>query len=190
MLENSVEMEAPPLQRARQVDKCEFPIYVRDMRADGYTKQGLVTLLGDASHPTLPYQGQGAAMAVEDGAILGLLLARAQRSLSPLPSARKAQLTSVLQLYEQLRKQRTEVNVSGAVLTREFYHLPDGESQLDRDRELSELPTAKWQGPSKWNWGDAHYQKSLLGFDVLADAESSFDEWSRNGFGTVVSSVL
>jgi salicylate hydroxylase len=130
-------------------------------------------------------------MAVEDGAILGLLLARVQRrNLSPLPTVRNAQLTSVLQLYEQLRKQRTEVNVSGAVLTREFYHLPDGESQLNRDRELSELPTAKWQGPSKWNWGDAKYQKSLLGFDVLADAENRFDQWSRNGFGAVISSVL
>jgi len=154
-------------------------------------KKGPVALLGDASHPTLPYQGQGAAMAVEDGAILGLLLARLQtRSLSSQPMKRHAQLTSVLQLYQQLRKQRTEVNVSGAVLTRQFYHLPDGEMQEARDRELSSLPLAKWQGPSKWNWGDADYQKSLLGFDVLADAEASFDEWLRNTWGTVISSAL
>jgi len=130
-------------------------------------------------------------MAVEDGAILGLLLARLQtRSLSSQPMKRHAQLTSVLQLYQQLRKQRTEVNVSGAVLTRQFYHLPDGEMQEARDRELSSLPLAKWQGPSKWNWGDADYQKSLLGFDVLADAEASFDEWLRNTWGTVISSAL
>jgi len=30
-----------------------------------YKTQGTLALLGDASHPTLPYQGQGAAMAVE-----------------------------------------------------------------------------------------------------------------------------
>ncbi|KAK5025884.1 hypothetical protein LTR13_010348 [Exophiala sideris] len=36
--------------------------------------KGSVALLGDACHPTLPYQGQGAAMAVEDGASLGRLL--------------------------------------------------------------------------------------------------------------------
>lgn len=130
-------------------------------------------------------------MAVEDGAILGLLLARLQtRSLSPQPLMRHAQLTSVLQLYQQLRKQRTEVNVAGAVLTRQFYHLPDGDMQEARDRELSSLPMAKWQGPSKWNWGDADYQKSLLGFDVLADAEASFDEWSRNTLGSVICSTL
>ncbi len=29
-----------------------------------------VTLLGDAAHPTLPYLAQGAAMAIEDGAVL------------------------------------------------------------------------------------------------------------------------
>ncbi|KIV86034.1 hypothetical protein PV11_01675 [Exophiala sideris] len=36
--------------------------------------KGSVALLRDACHPTLPYQGQGAAMAVEDGASLGRLL--------------------------------------------------------------------------------------------------------------------
>lgn len=153
--------------------------------------KGPVALLGDASHPTLPYQGQGAAMAVEDGAILGVLLTRLQEtSLSSVPKVRNAQLTSLLQLYERLRKQRTEVNVSGAVLTREFYHLHDGELQQARDRELSDLPRLRWQGPSKWNWGDADYQKSLLGFDVLADAENSFDEWSRTGQATVIRSAL
>jgi salicylate hydroxylase len=30
-----------------------------------------VALLSDACHPTLPYQAQGATMAVEDGATLG-----------------------------------------------------------------------------------------------------------------------
>ena len=29
-----------------------------------------MTLLGDAAHPTLPYLAQGAAMAIEDGAVL------------------------------------------------------------------------------------------------------------------------
>ena len=38
--------------------------------------QGPVTLLGDAAHPMLPYLAQGAAMAIEDAAVLAQCLAR------------------------------------------------------------------------------------------------------------------
>lgn len=41
----------------------------------GTWTNGLVTLLGDASHPTLPFLAQGAVMAIEDGFILGRSLA-------------------------------------------------------------------------------------------------------------------
>lgn len=145
---------------------------------DQWTK-GTVALLGDASHPTLPHQGQGAAMAVEDGAIIGFLLGRLQTlGISSVQEERVAQLTSVLQLYETLRKQRTETNVRGAVLTKHFYHLHDGPEQQERDSELAKLPEMAWQGPSKYIWADAEYQKSLLGFDVLQDAQMQFDEWA------------
>src|SRR5204863_2247377 len=35
------------------------------------------TILGDAAHPTLPYLAQGAAMAIEDGAVLARALTEA-----------------------------------------------------------------------------------------------------------------
>ena len=38
--------------------------------------EGRVFLLGDASHPTLPHLAQGAAQAVEDGAVMATLLAK------------------------------------------------------------------------------------------------------------------
>jgi salicylate hydroxylase len=47
----------------------------------------------------LPYLAQGANSAIEDGAVLGLLLGKI-KSRSQLPQA--------LQLYEQLRKTRGE----------------------------------------------------------------------------------
>ena len=53
------------------------------------------TLLGDAAHPTLPYLAQGAAMAVEDGAVLA-------RALEGSASAREA-----IQLYQRNRIERT-----------------------------------------------------------------------------------
>src|SRR5207245_6359171 len=44
--------------------------------------KGAVTLLGDAAHPMLPYLAQGAAMAIEDAAVLGLRLANAPDDLA------------------------------------------------------------------------------------------------------------
>ncbi|MGK7958454.1 MAG: FAD-dependent monooxygenase [Crocosphaera sp.] len=41
-----------------------------------YWSQGKVTLLGDAAHPMLPFQAQGAAMAIEDAYILATYLER------------------------------------------------------------------------------------------------------------------
>lgn len=57
--------------------------------------KGRVTLLGDACHPTLPFMAQGAAMAIEDAAVLAGCLADGLDA----PAA--------LQHYEQLRRDRT-----------------------------------------------------------------------------------
>ena len=117
-------------------------------------------------------------MAVEDGAILGLLLAKLQnRMMSSTQSEKSGHLTRLFQLYQDLRKKRTEVNVAGAIHTRHYYHLPDGDEQKQRDKELATLAEYKWKGSCQFNWGDAQYQESLLGFDVLTDAEKKFDQW-------------
>jgi hypothetical protein len=52
---------------------------------------------GDACHPMLPYLAQGANSALEDGAVLGLLLGHIKT---------KEQLPQALRLYEKLRKAR------------------------------------------------------------------------------------
>ena len=61
--------------------------------------KGSVALLGDACHPTLPYQARGAAMAVEDGATLGKLLGLYASARS---SASSTSIHTVLGLYETL----------------------------------------------------------------------------------------
>jgi salicylate hydroxylase len=72
-----------------------------------------VTMLGDAVHATLPYLAQGAAMSVEDGAVLTRCLDMAQS----VPDA--------LQLYQRNRIARTTkiVEISGA--NRDLFHLRD-----------------------------------------------------------------
>ena len=59
--------------------------------------KGCVTLLGDACHPMTPYMAQGAATAIEDGAIISRCLK--DTGASDVPRA--------LERYEETRKDRT-----------------------------------------------------------------------------------
>jgi 2-polyprenyl-6-methoxyphenol hydroxylase-like FAD-dependent oxidoreductase len=71
----------------------------------------LATLLGDSAHPTLPYLAQGAAMAIEDGAVL----TRALSTADTIPSA--------LQLYQRNRIDRAARIVTQSSANRELFHL-------------------------------------------------------------------
>jgi salicylate hydroxylase len=73
--------------------------------------KGLITILGDAAHPTLPYLAQGAAMAIEDGAVL----ARALESESSIPEA--------LELYGRNRVDRTARVVEQSNENQKLFHL-------------------------------------------------------------------
>jgi salicylate hydroxylase len=59
---------------------------------------GRIALLGDAAHPMLPFMGQGAAMALEDGVVLARCLAAAgdvEEALTRYSAARVARATLV-----------------------------------------------------------------------------------------------
>jgi salicylate hydroxylase len=71
------------------------------------------TLLGDAVHATLPYLAQGAAMAIEDGAVL-------TRALGMSSTVAEA-----LQLYQRNRIERTSRIVAGSGANRDLFHLRD-----------------------------------------------------------------
>ena len=72
---------------------------------------GAVTLLGDACHPTLPFMAQGAAMAIEDGAVLAACL----RRIADVPAA--------LSRYENLRKVRTARIQRGSRRNAKVFHM-------------------------------------------------------------------
>ena len=87
---------------------------------------GRVTLLGDACHPMLPFMGQGAAQAIEDGATLTTCLLK---FLNDIPAA--------LHLYEQLRLPRAS-RLQGLSATNKIrFHMPDGPAQKQRDGEMA-----------------------------------------------------
>ncbi|MDL5039077.1 FAD-dependent monooxygenase [Comamonas sp. Y6] len=82
------------------LDACDSvlktALYERDPLP--HWSQGRVSLLGDASHPMMPFMAQGAGMAIEDAVVLARNL-DAARSAAEVPQA--------LQNYEAMRKQRT-----------------------------------------------------------------------------------
>ena len=77
---------------------------------------GRISALGDAAHPMSPFLGQGAAMAIEDGMVLGRCFAKAGTP------------KEALELYERARKQRA----NGVQLaSREQVKLQQGSSLHD-----------------------------------------------------------
>ena len=74
--------------------------------------QGPLTLLGDAAHAMLPFMAQGAAMAIEDAAVLAACVAQAS---GDIPAA--------LRRYESIRQPRTHAVARAAARTGTLYHL-------------------------------------------------------------------
>ena len=84
------------------------------------------TLLGDAAHPTLPFLAQGAAMAIEDGAVLA-------RALEGSDS-----VADGLQVYQRARMERTAKVVTESTAQAGIYQIAD-EAEMKRMFEQKNL---------------------------------------------------
>ena len=92
----------------------KWPLYERrPLRPrEGESARAAVTLIGDAAHPMLPYLAQGAAMAIEDAAVLAHALA-----------ATPDELAGAMRRYETVRRPRI-ARVRDAVRRNDaVYHL-------------------------------------------------------------------
>jgi salicylate hydroxylase len=87
---------------------------------------GRISLLGDAAHPMLPYLGQGACQALEDGAVLA-------NALSASPSDPVAALAA----YEQVRRPRASQVVLTARARGVSNHLPSRWAAMRRDAAIA-----------------------------------------------------
>ncbi|KAJ9131778.1 FAD binding domain-containing protein [Pleurostoma richardsiae] len=134
----------------------ELPSWIND-------KANLV-FMGDACHPMLPYLAQGANSAVEDGAVLGLLLGHLSS---------KDQLPKALKLYEKLRKARGDAIVKEAFKQRDDFHLPDGPDQEARDKIFLSQLGKELQGPFPSRWTCPVVQPWLYGYDAYDEVEKA-----------------
>ena len=103
---------APPIRDIieRPREWRRWPLYFR--RPEHYHPERPIVLLGDAWHATLPFMAQGAAMAIEDSAILADCL---ENDTDPLAAIKR---------FIALRVKRTDRLVRQAAENGRIYHMP------------------------------------------------------------------
>ncbi|KAF2168953.1 hypothetical protein M409DRAFT_65291 [Zasmidium cellare ATCC 36951] len=124
--------------------------------------------VGDSCHSMLPYLAQGANSSIEDGAVLGNVLAALES---------KSQLPEALRLYERIRKQRGEAIVRETFAQRKDFHLLDGPEQQARDElMLSKLgKQIDCKFPSRWQCPEV--QPWLYGYDAKEEVDRALEQW-------------
>lgn len=108
----------------KAVDPTVWAMYYR--KRDPEWVDGHVALLGDACHAMLPYQAQGASQAMEDAAVLA----------EELGAVTKKDIDGALMRYVSRRAKHSGMVQDASLQNKEFYHLPDGPDQKERDRKL------------------------------------------------------
>ncbi|OBT62776.1 hypothetical protein VE03_07670 [Pseudogymnoascus sp. 23342-1-I1] len=96
--------------------------------------KGNFVLIGDSSHPMIPYLAQGANSAIEDGATIGLLLGKITS---------KSQLPQALQMFQTIRKVRGEAIARESLKMRAVNHMRDGPEQQERDSLFEKYSDSK-----------------------------------------------
>ncbi|KAK8112023.1 FAD binding domain-containing protein, partial [Apiospora kogelbergensis] len=119
-------------------------------------------MIGDSCHPMLPYLAQGANSAIEDGAVLGLLLGFMKS---------KAQLPKALKLYEKLRKARGDAIVKETFKQRTDFHMPDGPEQEKRDELFLSQLGKEVEVPFPSRWTCPQVQPWLYGYDAYGEVQ-------------------
>ena len=104
---------------------------------------GRITLLGDACHPMLPFLGQGAGQAIEDGAALTSCLLK-----------HGDDVVAALKRYEAVRLPRTARVQQISRDNKDRFHLPDGPAQQERDARMA-TGTTDWS-PQAITWLYGH----------------------------------
>lgn len=116
----------------------------------------------------MPYLAQGANSSIEDGAVLGNVLAAIES---------REQLPAALKLYEQLRKTRGEMIVKETFAQRHDFHMADGPEQEARDElMLSKLgKQIDCKFPSRWQCPEV--QPWLYGYDANEETDAALRKW-------------
>jgi salicylate hydroxylase len=117
-----------------------WPIHIVDPSGKWTDARG-IALIGDAAHAMTPFAAQGAAMAIEDAAILAILVATAP---DDLPQA--------LARYETLRRPRIRRVARRGAFNHFAWHAP-GPLALARNLVLKTRPPERLAADLDWLYG-------------------------------------
>jgi len=117
----------------------KWPLYDRAPRP--WHGHGAMTLLGDAAHPMLPFVAQGAAMAIEDAAVLATMLGAAPHELA-----------AAMRRYEEARGTRTMRVQRAARRNDTIYHLAWPASAA-RNLMLGRMGSERLRAQYDWIYG-------------------------------------
>jgi len=145
---------------------CEWKLRVHEPLPFWTHEQ--TALVGDACHPTLPHMAQGAAQAIEDGVVLGVVL-------SKLPETSPEAIRKALKVYQDVRMDRAYQLVELAAASGRSLHLGDGAAKEERDRQFAALKEKKG-GAVPDKWADADVQRMIYGEDIAKTADEKFEE--------------
>ena len=115
------------------------------------------------------YSGSGAALGFESAIVLGNLLAQA---------ARKSDIPRVLEVYESLRRPRTDLVGRITQKMAGNWMLPDGPLQAERDRVFLEEDPPLLGYPNALQ--DPFFQSWLYSFDGRHEAEEAWRIYRQN----------
>ena len=139
-----------------------------------------VVLIGDAAHAMTPYLAQGAAMGIEDAAVLAGILAEPDfATVDTLPAS--------LKLYENIRIKRAARVAEASISSRYFTQMVDGPDQEARDRWMLEHPGI-WEGHINIR-SRKEFLDELFGYDVYAVLGEALTKARKEGVGAVTAQV-
>ncbi|KAJ2999185.1 hypothetical protein NUW58_g90 [Xylaria curta] len=127
--------------------------------------RGQIALAGDACHYMFPYVAQGAANAIEDAGTLAMAFTCTD------------QIELALDLYQIVRKDRSERIQASATNTGKILHLPDGEEQRRRDESIRGASRGKCANPDQWN--DRQSREFMWRVDVMAETINRFESLAK-----------
>ncbi|KAI1819339.1 putative salicylate hydroxylase [Xylaria intraflava] len=123
--------------------------------------KGRIALAGDACHFMVPYVAQGAANAIEDAAVLSMAFTCTDN------------IDLALEMYQRVRKSRSERIQASATSTGYILHLPDGEEQRKRDQSIRAASGGDGVNPDQWN--DRQSREFMWRVDVMAETINGFE---------------